>query len=248
MSFVASIPVANIDAANAALQAGGFGPSNFTVPLFTTGVYPAIASLECLANNPAFRTACAALAGVTIRDAGTLVPGFAAAAAALGARYGANAPLLQGSVTPGLYRAIPADGGALWMVIQAFDRAVFGQPLATLTSLVRKAKVPGEVEPWVQPIDGNDAYQAVEPITKQPHRVTHLGKTWDSLIANNVNTPGVANWREVTVNGYPAWLQPTGAGDAYPVGFRVRHLGQDWQNNNPANVFEPGVSGWSVLP
>jgi len=76
---------------------------------------------------------------------------------------------------------------------------------------------------------------------------THNGKTWDSLIANNTFTPGVANWREFVEDGFPAWLQPTGAGDAYPVGFRVSHLSQNWQNTSPANTFAPGVFGWTVV-
>lgn len=245
MAFTVRIPVANIAAARAALAAAGFGDNNFIVPLYAGGALPSHASLECIANNPAFRAACAALPGAVIRDAGTLVPGMDATATAAGGRWGGNAPLLQGNVTPGLYR--DPVGGALWWVIQAFDRAVFNAALSTYPALVRQARVPGEVTAWIQPLDGNDAYQAVNPFTGQPDRVTHGGKTWDCLTANNVSQPGVANWREYVATGYPAWLAPTGAGDAYPVGFIVRHNGQNWQNNSPANVFEPGVFGWVVV-
>lgn len=44
--------------------------------------------------------------------------------------------------------------------------------------------------------------------------------------------------------GYPAWIQPTGAQDAYNIGDRVSHNGQNWESTVDANVWEPGVFGW----
>lgn len=43
-----------------------------------------------------------------------------------------------------------------------------------------------------------------------------------------------------------AWVQPTGAQDAYPKGAVVSHGGRAWVNLTPANVWEPGVSGWRL--
>lgn len=196
MSFSVTIPVTNIAAANAALQAAGWGPGNFTVPLWTSGVMPAVAALHHIGNDAAFRAACTALAGATVRDYAGLTVGMDATAVAAGGRWGGNAPLLQGQVTPGLYRATQADGGALWWVIQAFDRAVFTAALSTYHALVRQARVPGEVTPWVQPIDANDAYYTVNKFTGQPDRVTHNGRRWRSIVADptpNVWAPGTAN-------------------------------------------------------
>lgn len=247
MSFTVTIPVANINTANTALQSAGWGPNNFSVPLWTNGSMPSVASLHHIGNDTAFRSACVALVGATVRDYGQLVVGMDATATAVGGRWGNNAPLLQGNVTPGLYRATTADGGALWWVIQAFDRTVFNAALTTYPALVTPARTPGEVTVWVQPLGGSDSYQAVNPFTGLPDRVSHNGKVWDCLISTNTNQPGVANWREVVTNGYPAWLQPTGAGDAYSVGFRVTHLGQNWQNTSPVNTNAPGVFGWVVI-
>ncbi len=42
----------------------------------------------------------------------------------------------------------------------------------------------------------------------------------------------------------PAWTQPTGAHDAYPLDYTVTHGGARWASLVPANVWEPGVSGW----
>lgn len=41
-----------------------------------------------------------------------------------------------------------------------------------------------------------------------------------------------------------AWVQPSGAHDAYPVGATVTHNGSDWVSLTPFNVWEPGFSGW----
>jgi len=197
MSFTVTIPFANIDAANASLQASGWGPQNFRTPIYTTTVAPAFATLEHIGNDAAFQAACAALAGAVVRTSGSLVANMAGTVAAVSGRWGTNAPLLQGNVTPGLYRAIPADGGGLWLVIQAFDRAVFGQALSTLASLVRKARTPGAIEPWVQPIDAFDAYFTRNKFTGQPDRVTHLGRIQRSAVADptpNVWAPDGAEW------------------------------------------------------
>jgi len=51
----------------------------------------------------------------------------------------------------------------------------------------------------------------------------------------------------------PAWIQPTGAQDAYPLTdvrgnpVRVIHNGAVWQNNTAANTWEPGVFGWDAV-
>ena len=44
-----------------------------------------------------------------------------------------------------------------------------------------------------------------------------------------------------------AWVQPTGAQDAYDVGAKVTHATKDWFSTTPANVWEPGVFGWQEI-
>ena len=41
-----------------------------------------------------------------------------------------------------------------------------------------------------------------------------------------------------------AWIQPTGAHDAYALGAKVTRNGKTWASLTPANVLAPGVSGW----
>lgn len=198
MSFSVSIPIASLAAANATLEAAGWGPGNFSIPVFVGSPMPQVAVLHHYATDATFRAACVAIPGATVRDYGTLQIGMADTAAALGGHWGGDAPALVGTVTPGLYRATDADGGGLWWVIQAFDRAVFGLPLATYPALVRQARIPGEVTAWVQPIDANDAYRLINRFTGLPDHVTYSGQTWACAqgdgAGNNVWQPGVFGW------------------------------------------------------
>jgi hypothetical protein len=44
-----------------------------------------------------------------------------------------------------------------------------------------------------------------------------------------------------------AWRQPTGAHDAYPLGWVVTHNGSRWVSTLSTSVWEPGVTGWDLL-
>jgi hypothetical protein len=89
-------------------------------------------------------------------------------------------------------------------------------------------------DPWRQPQGAHDAYPT-------GWVVTHNGKEWESLTAANVWEPGVSGWREIVPETEPpaAWVQPTGAHDAYPIGSQVTHNGFIWTSLVGANVWEP---------
>ena len=99
---------------------------------------------------------------------------------------------------------------------------------------------------WEQPTGAHDAYP-------EGAEVVHDGTTWASLIDANVWEPGVSGWREVPGEDedgeptVPAWVQPTGAHDAYNEGDQVTHDGQTWTSDLDGNVWEPGVHGWTAL-
>jgi hypothetical protein len=59
-----------------------------------------------------------------------------------------------------------------------------------LPALWTPYRAPGSVSPWVQPLGSEDAYQIGD-------RVTHIGKTWESTVDNNVWEPGEFGWIEV---------------------------------------------------
>lgn len=245
MGIVAIIPVAQMAAANAALTALGFGPVKFSVPAYANG-NPTHGCLHDWGTIPALVAAIKVQPGVVWSE-GTGDPSTRLQTLLSGvAQWGDRAPALPTSGNA-LANTLYIYGEELWWCIQTFSRTTFNLPPSNYPALIRRSRWPGEVLPWVQPTDQFDSYYVVNPFNGIPDRVTHNGKTWDSLIANNTFTPGVANWREFVEDGFPAWLQPTGAGDAYPVGFRVSHLSQNWQNTSPANTFAPGVFGWTVV-
>lgn len=51
----------------------------------------------------------------------------------------------------------------------------------------------------------------------------------------------------VTDDGYPEWVQPLGATDAYNKGDKVSHNGSRWVSDVDNNVWEPGVYGWTEV-
>lgn len=96
----------------------------------------------------------------------------------------------------------------------------------------------GETVDWKQPQGAHDAYP-------KGWRVKHNGKIWWSTIPANVWEPGTTGWTEERSDGgYPLWIQPMGAHDAYKIDAIVEHKGTLWINRSANNVWEPGVYGW----
>lgn len=62
-------------------------------------------------------------------------------------------------------------------------------------------------------------------------------------------TPDVtpALFKQVWVEEYPEWVQPTGAHDAYAKDAKVTHNDKKWVSVVDANVWEPGVYGWDEV-
>ena len=201
MSIVAIVPVAQMAAANLALEEEGFGPRNFSVPAYgaTGATHAALHAWE----DAAFREALALVPGVVVggpETEGDPVTLTAALIAAQGAKWGAQAPALptSGNVTAGsLYRF----EDSLWSVIQTFNRTTYSAHPSTYPALIRRTIVPGVRAPWVQPIDQFNAYKLVNPFTGKPDEVTHAGKAWKVTLAdgagNNVYKPGVYGWQEI---------------------------------------------------
>lgn len=201
-NFSASNFAASMESVNAELEAVGFGPGNFSVPAYA-GPSPAIALLHAW-GDPVFEAAVAAIPGVTITQGDDPIDMTTAAADGAGATWGQDAAPLAGTVSPGLY--VDAEG-VLWWVIQTYNTAVYPDPIA-IPALIRRAKIPGEVLPWVQPLDQYDAYKLANPFTGEPDQCTHNGQTWTVIAAdgsgNNVWEPGVFGW------AYPGFVPPPG--------------------------------------
>jgi hypothetical protein len=196
MNFSASINSSSMAAANAELELQGFGPGNFSVPTYA-GPSPSVAILHYW-NDPVFEAAVAAIPGVTIQQ-GLATPSDTVVELCdtVGVEWGGDAPLLTGNVTPGLY--VDASG-VLWWVIQSYNTAVYSDPSA-IPALIRRARVPGEVLPWKQPLDQFDAYKLMDVFTGKPDQCTYNGFTWKVTQSdgsgNNVWTPTTYGWQKV---------------------------------------------------
>ncbi len=198
-NFSASIPVANMQAANDLLnntaQTPGkksYGPNNFSVPSFT-GPSPSYGLLHSW-HDPEFEAAVAAISNVVIQQ-GLATPILTTSA--LAGEWSADAKPLTGNVTPGLYKDAQ---NVLWWVIQAYNTTTYPDP-TVIPALIRRAKVPGETNPWVQPLDQFDAYKLVNPFTGKPDQCTDGGFTWKVSQAdgsgNNVWVPGQFGWTKI---------------------------------------------------
>ena len=83
-------------------------------------------------------------------------------------------------------------------------------------------------------------------------RVQHEGTLYKCVQAHTSQadwTPPVtpALWTAVSIDEYPAWVQPTGAHDAYSKGDKVTHNGKHWTSDADNNTWEPGVYGWTEV-
>jgi len=223
-NFSASIPVAQMAAANDLLnntaQTPGkksFGPNNFSVPAYA-GPSPSFGLLHAW-SDPEFEAAVASIPNVVIQQGlADPIATTTAVANTAGSDWSADAKPLTGTVTPGLYKDAE---NVLWWVIQSYNTAVYPDP-EVIPALIRMAKVPGEVLPWVQPLDQYDAYKLVNAFTGQPDRCTHNGSEWYVTQAdgagNNVWEPGVFGWTQdgtapqeyVTYEGDPVFYNGTG--------------------------------------
>ncbi len=88
------------------------------------------------------------------------------------------------------------------------------------------------------------------PVMKNTER-TMDGKVYKSLIDYNVWSVKQypAGWQLVgdAPPDIAAWVQPTGAHDAYRLNALVTYQGKTWKNTgSDANVWQPGVFGWTV--
>lgn len=104
--------------------------------------------------------------------------------------------------------------------------------------------------PWVAPTGAHDMYKVGE------YMIYTDGKTYKCLSDTTYSPTDYAQAWEVqggTSSGetggggdatIAAWVQPTGAQDAYKKGDVVTHNGKTWESTADNNVWEPGVYGW----
>lgn len=143
-------------------------------------------------------------------------------------------PALADALANKLRESVDALPGLRWYILDAADETIIDtndnrdnpllwQPGLTVTT--------GQVYDYQ-----NTLYSVVISHTTQAD--------WTPLRAPNLFTP----WRDP--NNPAAWVQPTGAHDAYPAGFAVYHLPTEriWISDINANVWEPNSAAntWTL--
>lgn len=121
------------------------------------------------------------------------------------------------------------------------------------------------VYPYSQPLGATDAYQVGD-------KISYNGHVYECILANNVWAPDAypPGWKlldeevvkpepepgtgpeepeEPSEEEYPAFVQPTGAHDAYHLGDRVSYNGKNYESLIEGNVWAPDVypAGWKEV-
>ena len=140
--------------------------------------------------------------------------------------------------------AIYGYAGGLVIVRQSHVRTEHAPEDVPALLLVYREGTTGALE-WV-------ANERVEVGTQR----TYAGKTWRALQAHTAQAdwtpPATPNlWRVVESEPEtpPAWVQPTGAHDAYNIGDRVTFEGNIYESLIDANVWSPTAypQGWQLI-
>ena len=155
--------------------------------------------------------------------------------------------------------------GGLWRALSAsVARGIY--PPDNYTAGWKRIGEPDEsgVYPYSQPLGATDAYQVGD-------KVSYNGHIYECILANNVWAPDVypPGWKlldeevvepdpepgtgtdpeEPSEDEYPAFVQPTGAHDAYKKGDKVSYNGKNYESLIEGNVWAPDVypAGWKEV-
>lgn len=121
-------------------------------------------------------------------------------------------------------------------------RAAMGKVTATLTD--EQAIEVKELYPlWVIGID-----YAVDTIIRYEGELYRCLQAHTSQ-ADWMPSAALSLWTQIAdpSEEWPAWVQPTGAHDAYAAGAQVSHNDKHWTSDIDANTYEPGVYGWTEV-
>ena len=202
MSLCAIVPIANLQAANTALEPL-YGSNNFSVPLYSGG---SVAYMGLHAwNDTAFVAAIKAVAGVIWEESeGSPTTRFNVLVESQGVKWGGNAPALPttGMVYANdLYRW--SGDQELYTVIQQHDRSVYGGDPAQYPALIIKTRDPYRLYEWYQTGQFN-AFKLLNPVTGTNDECMYNGRhyyvTAGDGAGNNVWPPdgsGSYGWSEV---------------------------------------------------
>lgn len=131
----------------------------------------------------------------------------------------------------------PAPTPEVVKQVDVLTRVLLGEDDGAARALAAQGVVEGEL--WRHPTNALETYPA-------GWQVRYGGLTWVSTVDHNAHPPGVSGWRIVGEGDKPAaWVQPSGAHDAYAKGDKVTYDGHVWTSSVDANTWRPGEYGWT---
>ena len=167
---------------------------------------------------------------------------------------------------------IRTHAGQVWECWTAHDNAIYPDITPdnpqTWANFWRPlhGKSPETARPWTKPwagttdmyhageymvyTDGN-TYECVSDIVYSPDEYAQawrvVGEASEPDVGEGGESGGEEDVQEPSTEEYPAWVQPTGAHDAYAQGAKVSYNGKKWTSDVANNVWEPGVYGWTEV-
>lgn len=166
---------------------------------------------------------------------------------------------------------IRTHAGKVWECWTAHDNAIYPDITPdnpqTWANFWRPlhGKSPETARPWTKPwagttdmyhvgeymvyTDGN-TYECVSDTVYSPDEYAQAWRVVGEASepdGGEGESDGEEDVQEPSTEEYPAWVQPTGAHDAYPLGAKVSHNGKKWTSDVANNVWEPGVYGWTEV-
>jgi hypothetical protein len=131
-------------------------------------------------------------------------------------------------------------GEALLIVRQTHDRTIFAPDETPALFGVYRPEDPAAYLDWVP---NEDVFvNTIRRFEGQLYAAIQAHFTLEGFTPPA--TPALWKPYEEPGDGCPAWQQPLGSFDAYPLGACVTFEGQEWISTVDANVWQPGVFGW----
>lgn len=142
--------------------------------------------------------------------------------------------------------------GKVYKVLQSHSSQTDWTPDAAVSLFVLRPEHKTDYDEFVQPTGAHDVYSTGD-------KVTYKGQKYMSIIDNNAWSPDAypAGWKLVeessgdgtTSDGYPEFVQPTGAHDAYSAGDKVLYKGSVYRSLINANTWSPDAypAGWELV-
>ena len=131
------------------------------------------------------------------------------------------------------------------IILTAIENGRFD--LTDLTRKIGKYHVEGTLTDIQRDALITAAREKANPHNSYGEWQAEIDRIWEAI--RDLQTAAPVEQPETPVDEYPAFVQPTGAHDAYPIGAKVTFNSKRYISNIAANVWSPDVypAGWTLV-